>query len=159
MVSEGGDDEDVEDPELEGEQRSITVRRQRRSRGSETDRLFRRFAESRGYRWEEDTRSYVHRDGSRIVRAEEPFDWLRRESNGDGVHRYWVTSERLDGKGVEIPALVWQLLVDAPTSCSIVMPDGDGRPQELTGQFLHSAVAREEMALHPDTYRLTRGPR
>ena len=61
-----------------------------------------RYAKSRGFRWHETERCYMHANGARIAKGEAPFKWQEHMNGSEVTKRLFVAEESL-AHGVEIP--------------------------------------------------------
>lgn len=125
-----------------------------RERGRPLFELFERFAKSKGYCWDAASKRFIRQDGYCIQRSGPPFDWAEHDARGIRVQRYWVSDQRLEGRGVEIGAEVWGHFDRWPDACSMILVDQDGDPRKLDGLELTRLVREGRVRLHPATYRL-----
>lgn len=139
-------EQETEDTEFE-----VTIRKRRKQQMFE---LFKTFAESCGYRWDDVRQRFVHPDGSWMERCESPFQWRRFDSAGNLVTRYWVSPQCLARGGVEIAAELWELFRRSPAECSMILVNGEARPRELPGPDLLQMVEDKVITLYPAKYRI-----
>jgi hypothetical protein len=128
--------------------------RHRRRRESLLFELFKRFALGSGYRWDDIRQRFVHPDGSWIERCETPFHWRRFDAAGNAVTRYWASQHCLAQGGVEIAAELWELFRRSPSTCSMILVNGEGKPWELPGPDLLQRVEDKVITLYPAKYRI-----
>lgn len=113
-----------------------------------------RFAESRGFRSEGDSR-FVHEGGSWIERASgSPFPWEHHAANGELLRCYWDTDHCLELEPLRINAEVWGLIDNYPETYSLVLADIEGNPVELSGPRLRALRDAKVVTLYPASYRL-----
>jgi hypothetical protein len=94
-----------------------------------------RYANSRGFRWHEAERCYVHANGACIEKGDSPFNWQERLNSSDLVKRLFVTDHSL-ADGVEIPYELWRLMEINPDSITLVLGAEDGEPIEWSAADL-----------------------
>ena len=113
-----------------------------------------RFAESRGFRSEGDSR-FVHEGGSWIERASgSPFPWEHHAANGELLRCYWDTDHCLELEPLRINAEVWGLIDNYPETYSLVLADIEGNPVELSGPRLRALRDAKVVTLYHASYRL-----
>ena len=127
----------------------------RRTRSREPS-LIDRFTEQLGYQWVEDTKRYIHRNGSWFQHGEEGFNWELHSRDGEIMSRFWVSPQCLATKGIEINAEIWEMIKLEPTITAMVIEDEAGQPHALSGTELIAMVENEEVKVFPAKYRLRR---
>jgi hypothetical protein len=118
--------------------------------------LIERYTKDLGYQWNEEKNRYVHRNGSWFQHGEEGFNWELFSRNGEIMSRFWVSSQCLETKGIEINAEIWELIKQNPTTTAMVIQDESGRPCAFTGDEMLALMQNEEVILYQAKYRLRR---
>lgn len=116
--------------------------------------LIERFARVHGYKADGEGRFFAQ-DGSWLAKASSGrFPWERRARNGDVLRYLYPREHCLEREPLQIEADVWSLLDQKPDLYSFILLDPQGEPVELTGAKLKSLRDREQITIHPATYRL-----
>jgi hypothetical protein len=104
--------------------------------------------------WAEDTKRYIHRNGSWFQHGEEGFNWELYSRTGEIMSRFWVSPQCLATKGIEINAEIWEMIKQDPATTAMVIEDEDGQPYALSGIELIALVDNENVKVYPAKYRL-----
>lgn len=113
---------------------------------------FERYAGGLGFKVEGN--AYIHSgDGRKIVKGEAPFHWHLLDGRGGCLKRYWTSRDHLES-GVDVPAEVWSLTLQAPTEVIWVMASGDAGFRAITGQELNTQISESRLRLYTSGYRL-----
>lgn len=147
---DGENDESDNDDDAETNTNASQPRRQSSGR---TPSLVERYARSRGFRRDENSKRYVHADGRYIERGEIPFNWEEHLDGGDVSARMWMSEQRL-ADGVQLPAELWLLVKESPSTSRLVLVDGNGAPCAFTGDQIVGLQKAGQLALYPSEYRL-----
>jgi len=108
------------------------------------------------YRWVENTKQYVHKDGSWLQHGNGGFTWDMYSSEGEIIHQFWVAKNCLATKGIEINANLYELIKKFPDATTLLLEDIAGDLEILPGEKLLTLVKNEEVILYPAKYRLRR---
>src|SRR5205085_616336 len=114
------DEGPTEDEEDSTERHSVPSR----NASSADSTLIARYARQRGFRWNVESKQYVHPDGRCVGKSASPFNWEERAGDGDLLNRLWVSDQNL-ANGVEIAADLWLLMKEAPSATVIVVVGSD----------------------------------
>jgi hypothetical protein len=113
-----------------------------------------RFASSRGYRKDGDSR-YVHRDGRSIAKSHGGrFPWEQLDASGHIRIHYLPREHCLEQEPLQLDADVWALLEQSPDIYALILESPDGKPVEATGASLSKMLSENRITLFPATYRL-----
>jgi len=115
--------------------------------------LIAQFAVARGFRWDGVRDTYVHADGTQMVKAEGLFPWEHRHGERT-LCRYWPSEQCLTKGGVELGADLWELIRKSPDTTAMVLLGEDNRPLGLGGSEIVRMVQGGALTLFPAKYRL-----
>jgi hypothetical protein len=114
--------------------------------------VFARYAASLGFKIAGN--GYAHpSDGRQIIRGESPFHWHLIDARGNCLRRFWTSRDHLEN-GVEVPAEVWSLTLQAPAEVTWVVASRDRDLVALTGHELDTQTQTAQLRLYPASYRL-----
>lgn len=131
-----------------------TSNTQSRKRVPQKPSVIERFALSRGFRKDSDTRFYDEA-GNWIAKVSGSlFPWELRTASGDIARRYWPKDHCLEKQPLQIDAEVWSIIEKSPDEYVLLLFDLAGLPLEITGEDLREMQENGELTLHPSTYRL-----
>ncbi len=143
------DDEDLFD-DMDGEE--VDTPSTQTKRQPPAPSLFEKYALSQGFRPAGDRSGFVHADGRRIVKADDPFDWeLIRD--GQTVQRYWV-SRRSFHDGVELPAELWTMTKHEPNETTWVVMGEQGSPRAFLGRDVVAQTDTGALGIFPAQFRI-----
>jgi hypothetical protein len=127
---------------------------QRRRKTPQKLSIMARFALSRGFRMDSDSRFYDEA-GNWIAKASGSlFPWELRTASGEIARHYWPKDHCLEKEPLQVEAEVWSIVEKSPEKYVLVLSDPEGKPVEITGEKLSEMQERGELTLHPSTYRL-----
>jgi hypothetical protein len=127
---------------------------QRKRKTPQKPSIMARFALSRGFRMDSDSRFYDEA-GNWIAKASGSlFPWELRTASGEIARHYWPKDHCLEKEPLQIEAEVWSIVEKSPENYVLVLSDPEGKPVEITGTKLRVMQERGELTLHPSTYRL-----
>jgi hypothetical protein len=149
-VDSNEEPEDNKDEETEPNTGALRPRRQ--SSGSAPS-LIERYARNRGFVRDCNNKRYVHPDGRYIERGENPFNWEEHLNGGDVTARLWITEQRL-AEGVQIPAGLWLLVKESPSTSRLIVVDSNDAPRAFTGDQILDLKKAGRLILFPSEYRL-----
>ena len=116
--------------------------------------LIERFAKAFGFSMNGNGKFY-HADGRWLERTHaNVFPWELRSSDGDLVQYYWLADHCIQQEPLQLRADIWGLCERFPNLYSLILTDPDRVPVEVPGRLLVKMREREELVLHPATYRL-----
>jgi hypothetical protein len=144
--SEKSEEESTRDPDG-------TAPRPRRPESPHTPSLIERYAQQRGFRWQAQAGQFVHRDGRRIAKDEQPFHWAEHRADGELHRRLWLCEQRLS-HGIEVAHELWQTIKNDPDNTAIVSPGENSAVNALTGAQLIEKRSAGSITIHPASYRL-----
>lgn len=146
------DAEDDLDDDTEDDDGEDSEKPRRKSSPAKPD-LMDRYAAKRGFKWHAGEKCYTHQDGRWIERAEAPFHWVEKSTDGVETLRLWVQEQTL-AHGIELPAEIWSLLRTAPKAAAILIKDGIESPADYSGEDLFGMQASNRIKLYPARYRI-----
>jgi len=141
----------------ENEYENKEVIKVRRARSDRIFEVFRRYAESQGFQWDELREIFKHGDGSVLRRAESPFHWQHSDREGNLVMRYWVATGLSDKSVIECPAEVFETLREHPEACSVLI-EISKEIFLLSGREFIRRLDRKDIEAFPAVYRLVFRP-
>lgn len=127
--------------------------RPRRPESAHAPSLIELYAQQRGYRWHAPAGHFLHRDGRRIARDEQPFHWAEHRADGELVRRLWVSEYHL-AHGIEVAHELWQTIKASPHTTAIVAPGDDHAVSALTGAQLIAKKEAGDLSIFTASYRL-----
>jgi len=149
-----GDGAESEEPDEEPPSNSEDpAPRPRRHESPHTPSLIERYAQQRGFRWQAQSGRFVHRDGRRIARDEQPFHWAEHRGDGQLLRRFWLCEQRLSD-GIEVAHELWQTIKDSPGNTSFVLLGEDHGIRTHSGTELLTAKSAGRITVFPASYRL-----
>ncbi len=120
--------------------------------------IMERFALSRGFKKDGDTRFY-HPNGSSIEKIHDTtFQWEHISSEGDVLRYYWAKDLCLSYDSLELPADVWAMLQRSTEVYALVLKNKRDYPIELSGTELMKLNEDGKITLYPASYRIAVTP-
>ncbi len=147
------DDQDERPPEHKEDSTPEQPPATSRNASSADSTLISRYARTRGFHWNGDSKQYAHPDGRCVGKSASPFNWEERAADGDLINRLWVSDQKL-ANGVEIAADLWVLMKEAPSATIIVVLGSDHEPCILSGDEVLALQQTGQVKLYPSRYRL-----
>lgn len=119
------------------------------------------WAQRQGFRWDDQRSYYVNPRGEtlRQLTREDIFDWEWRDARGELIRQIWVSSQKLNERGVEVPFEVIEKLKNAPERRSLLVFQDSEQVVEITGVKYKDLIREGGLHLYPSTYRLKIDPR
>jgi hypothetical protein len=111
------------------------------------------FAASREFKWDSASERYIRPDGCIINKCEAPFHYELISPDGEILRRFWV-SEQSIVRGVELPAEIWDLLTNYPSSTSLILTDEQNHLAEFSGEEIIRMKDAGLVKLYPSKYRI-----
>ena len=116
--------------------------------------LIERFAKALNFSGNGNDKFY-HADGRWLERTHgNVFPWELRSSEGGLVQYYWPTEHCIQQEPLQLGADIWGLCERFPDLYSLILTDPNRVAVEVSGSLLVKMREREELVLHPATYRL-----
>ena len=116
--------------------------------------LIERFAQELGFAMN-GTGKFDHTDGMSLERTSgNAFPWELKSALGNILQYYWPKEHCIQQEPLQLDADVWELCQQYPELYSLVLINENGVPIEIAGNQLVQMREREELILHPATYRL-----
>lgn len=145
---------DALDDEEENEGLTSLKGRDKAPRKPKAPPLMERYALSKGFHWEASRNRFLNRDGSFICKCDPPFNWVRYNSFGHLIMRYWASQQCLNTSGIELDSEVWELIIGDPSTTALLIVDPYDNPQVLTGETLLRMKDHGEITLCAAKYRI-----
>lgn len=114
--------------------------------------LIERYANKHGFH-KNGSDGFVHHDGRKLRKDEQPFHWAETGSNGDLIRRLWVCEQRLS-TGIEVSHELWQTIKRNPDTCAILVLDEDSSFARLTGRQINQKKEAGQVTVFPAKYRV-----
>lgn len=123
--------------------------------GYRKDSVFRGYAVSRGFEWDETRGCFGHPDGFFIRRAKEPsFDWYACSEEGEEIMRYWVAPKPMEeDNSLECPAEVWEAFKQWPSKYTLIWKRSR-KVFALSAEELMGRLQNKAVEVFPAAYRL-----
>lgn len=133
----------------------IEIVKRKRHRANRSALLITKYAESNGYRFDENKGKYIHEDGRVLQRnSSKQFPWVELSTSHDDLKYYHIEDHCIYSQPLSLDSELWNLIQSNPNLYGLILVDTRKNPISFSGTELLELVECGRIKLFPAEYRL-----